>query len=360
MWQPDRPYNALPPLPPAAEIETATVLKRAIEARAALAALDQAALRMPNPNVLLNALPILEAQASSEIENIVTTTDELFRFAQSDSDLAPSATKETLRYRSALFAGVRSIRSRPLSVTTAVEVCSIVQGHAMDVRKLPGTVIANPVTRRAIYTPPAGESLIREKLANWERFIHSRDGLDPLVRMAIAHYQFEAIHPFADGNGRSGRILNILMMLNDGLISSPILYLSRYIIAHKDDYYRLLLDVTRDDAWEDWVRFMLSAVEETATTTLAKIDAIQALQRTVRDEMRATTAGANSDLLDVLFEQPYARISNVMEQCDVSRPTAAKWLNELVGNGVLRDVKVGRERLFINHRFVNVLTRAES
>lgn len=358
-WRPDEPYNALPPLPPRGSLETVAVLKLAIEARAALAALDQAARRMPNPAVLLNAIPILEAQASSEIENIVTTTDELFRFAHDQSDLATPETKETLRYRTALFAGLQSVRTRPLSVTTATEVCSIIQGRDMDVRKLPGTIIANPATRRAIYTPPQGESVIRDKLANWADFLHGSGSLDPLVRMAIAHYQFEAIHPFADGNGRTGRILNILLMVDAGLLQSPILYLSRYIIAHKDDYYRLLLDVTSSDAWEAWVQFMLAAVGDTAKTTLRKIDAIQLLQSRVRDRVRATSAGSNSDLLDVLFEQPYSRISNVVTQCRVSRPTATKWLNELVAAGVLRDVRVGRERLFINHEFLSILLRDE-
>jgi Fic family protein len=358
-WRPDEPYNALPELPPGADIETVAVLKRAISARAAVAALDQAARRMPNPAVLLNTIPILEAQASSEIENIVTTTDELFRFAQDETGLAAPETKETLRYRTALFAALRSIQARPLSVTTATEVCSIVQGRQMGVRNLPGTIIANPATRRAIYTPPQGESVIREKLANWADFVHGSDEMDPLVRMAVAHYQFEAIHPFADGNGRTGRILNILLMVDAGVLASPILYLSRFIIAHKDDYYRLLLDVTQNGAWEPWVLFMLSAVEATARTTLSKIDAIQDLQAAVREQVRSTSAGANSDLIDVLFEQPYARIANVIERCGVSRPTAAKWLNELVGAGLLHDVKVGRERLFINYRFLDILMRDE-
>lgn len=336
------------------------MLKAAIDARAAVAALDQAARRMPNPAVLLNAIPILEAQASSEIENIVTTTDELFRYAQDESDLASPATKETLRYRTALFTGLHSVRTRPLSVTTAIEVCSTVQGREMDVRNLPGTIIANPATRRAIYTPPEGEVVIRDKLTNWADFIHGSVSLDPLVRMAIAHYQFEAIHPFADGNGRTGRILNILLMVDSGLLQSPILYLSRYVIAHKDDYYRLLLDVTENAAWEDWILFMLTAVGETARVTLLKIDAIQGLQSGVRERVRATSAGSNSDLLDVLFEQPYCRISDVIERCRVSRPTATKWLNELVAHDVLHDIRVGRERLFINHEFLDILVREEA
>ncbi|MGB4780207.1 Fic family protein [Microbacterium sp.] len=358
-WRADQPYNDLPVLPPTGPIETRAVLKAAIDARAAVAALDQAARRMPNPAVLLNAMPLLEAQASSEIENIVTTTDELFRFAQDHSELASPATKETLRYRAALFAGLESLRRRPLTVTTAIEVCSTVQGREMKVRNLPGTIIANPANRRAIYTPPEGELNIRDKLSNWADFIHDSAPLDPLVRMAVAHYQFDAIHPFADGNGRTGRILNILLMVDAGLLQSPILYLSRYIIAHKDDYYRLLLDVTRNEAWEKWILFMLAAVAATARATLIKIDGIQSLQASVREHVRHTSTGSNSDLLDVLFEQPYCRIGNVIERCEVSRPTATKWLNELVDAGVLRDIRVGRERLFINGDFVDILARDE-
>jgi len=243
----------------------------------------------------------------------VTTTDELFRYAQDDSELAGPETKETLRYRAALFAGLESVRSRPLSVTTATEICSIIHRRHMDIRSLPGTIVANPATRRAIYTPPQGEGVIRDKLANWADFIHGATSVDPLVRMAIAHYQFEAIHPFADGNGRTGRILNILVMVDAGLLQSPILYLSRYIIAHKDDYYRLLLDVTRSGTGEEWILFMLTAVRETARATLVKIDAIQDLRGIVREQVRAT-AGANSDLLDVLFEQPYCRIGHEVAQ----------------------------------------------
>ena len=359
-WRPDEPYNALPELPPTVPIETNAVLKAAIEARSALAALDQAARRMLNPAVLLNSIPLLEAQASSEIENIVTTTDELFRFADDDSGLAAPETKETLRYRSALFAGLQSIRSRPLSATTAIDICSMIHRREIDVRNLPGTIIANPVTRRAIYTPPTGADAIRKLLANWADYLHNSADTDPLVRMAVAHYQFEAIHPFSDGNGRTGRILNILLLVDARLLQSPILYLSRYIIAHKDEYYRLLLAVTSNREWEPWVRYMLDAVRATARATLVKIDAIQTLQANVRDRIRATSAGSNSDLLDVLFEQPYCRIANVIERCNVSRPTATKWLNELVAAGVLDDHRVGRERLFINHAFFDILLRDDA
>jgi Fic family protein len=359
-WRADDPYNALPALPPIVAFETVRVLKATTEARAALAALDQAAYRMSNPTVLLNSIPLLEAQASSEIENIVTTTDELFRYSQEESSATRPETKETLRYRTALFSGLASIHARPLSTTTATEVCTAVQGRDMQIRRLPGTIIANPSTKKAVYTPPQGENVIRGKLANWESFIHDTDDVDPLVIMAIAHYQFEAIHPFSDGNGRTGRILNILLLLSAGLLRSPVLYLSRYIIRSRDEYYRLLLAVTRQEAWEDWILFMLTGIAETARATLRKIDLIQELQTEVRSRIReSTSAGSNSDLLDVLFEQPYCRISNVIARCGVSRPTATKWLNELVEGGVLDDNRVGRDRIFINSDFLSILMREE-
>lgn len=360
-WDANLPYNDLPPLPPAVEYETTKVLKAVTEARAALASLDQASQRIPNPTVLINSIPLLEAQASSEIENIVTTTDELFRHAQDDAGLASPETRETLRYRTALFRGIASIAVRPLSVSTAVEVCTTIHQREMRVRQLPGTFIGNPVTKKAVYTPPTGESIIRDKLSNWESFIHTRADIDPLVVLAVSHYQFEAIHPFEDGNGRTGRIINMLYLVTSGLIQMPILYLSRYIIQHKDEYYRLLLEVTTKGAWEAWILFMLEGIRQTAISTLKKIDAIQALQIKTRESLRSeTTAGANADLLDVLFEHPYCRISNVIERCEVSRPTATKWLNILVEAGILQDVKVGREKLFLNSEYVKVLSRIEA
>jgi Fic family protein len=360
VWSPGEPYNELPDLPPTWDIETKAVLKATVEARVALAALDQAARRITNPTVLINSIPLLEAQASSEIENIVTTTDDLFKYAHDESSATNPATKETLSYRSALFAGVGLIRSRPLSVTTATEVCTIVKNRDMRIRQLPGTYIGNPSTHAGIYTPPVGESTIRDKLSSWERFVHESPGLDPLVVMALAHYQFEAIHPFEDGNGRTGRILNVLLLMSVGLISEPILYLSRYIIENKDEYYRLLLAVTRDRAWEEWVLFMLEGIRRTALSTVAKIDQIQDLQDEMLIRVRVATGSANADLLAVLFEQPYCRISNVIQRCGVSRPTATKWLNDLARDRVLTDVRTGRERLFINSRFFDLLVRPES
>jgi Fic family protein len=243
-WNANVPYNDLPALFPAVEIETIRVLKATIEARAALAALDQAVRRIPNLTVLINVIPLLEAQASSEIENIVTTADDLFKFAQDQAAATNPATKETLQYRTALFAGFDRLATRPLPVTTATEVCSLIKRRSMRSRSASGTYIGNPDTKQAIYTPPAGEGEIRDKLSDWQEFMHNSSGLDPVVVMAIAHYQFEAIQPFEDGNGRTGRILNILMLVSAGLLHQPILYLSRYIFEQKTEYYTRLQAVT--------------------------------------------------------------------------------------------------------------------
>lgn len=358
-WNPEIPFNDLPGLPPPSlDLEPKSVLKAAIEARAELAKLAQAGQLLPNPRVLINAVPLLEAQASSEIENIVTTADELFKHA--DSGGGDHATKEALRYRSALFAGVDSIRTRPLTARTASLICSQLHGRDMAIRAVPGTRIANPTTREIVYAPPEGADVIREKLAAWEHFVHAQDELDPLVRMAVAHYQFEAIHPFHDGNGRTGRVINILMLIKAGLLDEPILYLSRSIISRKTDYYRLLRAVTAEGAWIEWIHYMLDMVRESATSTTRKIASIRTCQEQIAERARsATTGGRDAPLLAVLFEQPYCRISTVVERCEVSRQTASTWLHALVDAGLLHDVKVGRERLFVNHEFLTVLTRTD-
>jgi Fic family protein len=358
-WSPEVPFNDLPPLPPARlDLEPRLVLKATIEARTALATLAQAGHLLPNPTILIHAVPLLEAQASSEIENIVTTADELFKYVESGG--GDHATKEALRYRRALFAGVDSIRSRPLTAATAARVCSVLQGRDMDLRAVPGTRIANPATREIVYSPPEGADLIRDKLSAWERFVHAEDDLDPLVRMAVTHYQFEAIHPFHEGNGRTGRVINILMLIQAGLLRDPILYFSRAITARKSDYYRLLRAVTREGAWVEWILFMLDAVCESATSTTRKIGSIRTCQNDIAERARvATPGGRDARFLEVLFEQPYCRISTVAERCEVSRQTASSWLHALVGTGLLGDVKVGREILFVNHEFLEVLTRPE-
>ncbi len=357
-WDRRRPYNALPPLPPRADLESRAILKQCILARAALAELKQATALIPNPTVLINTIPLLEAKDSSEIENIVTTTDELFRHADDGGEHADAATKEALRYRTALYQGFESLRDHPLSTRTAVQVCSAIKGVDMDVRRTPGTQLVNDRSGQAIYTPPEGEALLRSLLANWERFIHEQPELDPLIRMAVAHYQFEAIHPFGDGNGRTGRVLNILTLIQDDLLSLPVLYLSRYIIQHKADYYRLLAEVTRDAAWEAWVLYMLRAVEQTARWTTDKIAALRALRAHTGEHVRQRLPKIYShELVETLFEQPYCRIANLVAKGIAQRQAASRYLQDLVGAGVLREQAVGREKLFIHPKLMQLLTQ---
>ena len=230
MWIPTSPYNNLPELPPHFT-ETIKIFRQTIQSRVALERLHQAVNLLPNNEILIQTIPILEAQASSEIENIVTTTDNLFKFLDADTQ-ADAATKEALRYRQALWKGMDSLKRCPLSLRTMIAVCSTLRDTDVSVRKLDGTCIASTSSGQVIYTPPAGEALILEKLHNLAEFLHSPSEMDPLVKMAIAHYQFEAIHPFSDGNGRTGRVLNILYLVESGLLSQPVLYLSRYIIRH--------------------------------------------------------------------------------------------------------------------------------
>jgi Fic family protein len=356
-WQPDRPFDKLPFLPPEVDLESKAILKQCIEARAAVAELKQAAELIPNQGVLINTLPLLEARASSEIENIVTTADRLFRFRESEGK-ADGPTKEALRYGSALLEGFRTLEDHPLNTRTAEEVCSKIKGIAMSVRRVPGTTLANERTGELIYTPPVGEDRLRELLSNWERFLHEQVELDPLIRLAAAHYQFEAIHPFTDGNGRTGRVLNSLFLIQENLLTLPILYLSRYIIAHKADYYRLLLGVTRDEAWEDWIVFILKGVAETARWTTGKIAAIRDLQERCVTYVRQEIPKIYSrELVDAVFEFPYCRISNLTDRGIAKRQTASVYLKELVRIGVLEEKKSGREHLFINTKLMQLLTR---
>jgi Fic family protein len=356
-WQRDRPHTDLPRLPPALDLETKPVLKQCVAARAALAELKQATALIPNPAVLINTLPLLEARASSEIENIVTTADKLFRHLHADAGADP-ATKEALRYRRALLSGAATLKSRPLTTRTAELICTEIKGVEMTVRRVPGTALANDASGEVVYTPPEGEALIRDLLTNWEQFLHDDDTLDPLTRMAAAHYQFEAIHPFTDGNGRTGRVLNSLFLVDKGLLPLPILYLSRYIIAHRTEYYSLLLAVTRDSAWEPWLLYMLRAVEDTAAWTTAKIGAIRNLSADTTDHVRRKLPKIYSrELVDVIFEQPYCRIANLVEAGIAGRQAASRYLTALVEAGVLRAQAFGKEKLFVHPKLMSLLTR---
>lgn len=354
-FSPAKPYNALPSLPPQADIESKAILKQCITARSALAELKQAGELIPNQTILINTIPLLEAKDSSAIENVVTTTDNLFRFAQVDDKKADPATKEALRYRTALYEGYQSLKKKPLNTNTAIIVCRTIMGIDMDIRCVPGTALAK-ATGAVIYTPPEGEDLLRKKLTNWEQFQHNQQEIDPLIRMAVAHYQFEAIHPFTDGNGRTGRVLNILFLIQEELLTLPILYLSHYIIQHRADYYRLLREVTSKEQWEAWILYMLEAVEETSRWTRAKISAMCKLMDHTLDYVRQELPRIYSyELVELTFTQPYCRITNLVDAVIAKRETASEYLKKLCGIGVLKEMTVGREKIFINTKLLELL-----
>ncbi|MGD8205913.1 protein adenylyltransferase Fic [Pantoea sp. FN0305] len=356
-WNAETPYNDLPILPPDLErIETRSVLKACISARAAIAELKTAGELIPDQGLLINILPMLEAKDSSRIENIVTTSDQLFQYADR-ADGADPATKEALRYRTALYDGYTQLEDYPLCTNTAVAICTKLRAVQTDIRKTPGTVLRDQ-NNNVVYTPPVGEDAIRELLANWERFIHGDDDLDPLVKMAIAHYQFECIHPFPDGNGRTGRILNILYLIQSELLSLPILYLSRFILERRDDYYTLLRRVTEEGDWESWILFMLEAVESTSRWTTDKISIVRALMAETTEYVREKLPKIYThELVQALFAQPYCRIDNLVEHGVAKRQTASTYLKQLVKIGVLEEMSVGREKLYINTRLLQELNQ---
>ena len=361
-FSPDVPFNELPELPPPLEIiESTAILKRCITARVALAELKQAAELIPNSTVLVNALPLLEAQASSEIENIVTTTDKLFEFADIAEDRADAATKEALRYRTALYEGTKMVQRRMLSVDMAIQIASTIKGMELDIRAESGTNLKSRMTGEVIYTPPVGQKLLIEKLDNWADFMRNATDIDPLVRLAVQHYQFEAIHPFVDGNGRTGRILNILFLVEHGLLDSPILYLSRFIIQNKADYYRLLKNVTYEGDWASWIGFILDGVEETCTWTTDKIKSIRELMEHTAEYVQSQLPKTYSwELVEVLFKQPYCRINNLVDAGIAKRQTASVYLKQLCDVGVLREVKSGRETIFVHPKYIELLSGEEN
>ena len=356
-FNPDQPFNDLPPLPPAAELDSKVILKKAISASRVLAELKGMAERMPNQAMLIDSLVLQEARASSEIENILTTNDELFKAASDEALPASAEAKEVLRYRQALNHGFRQIKERPLATGLFIEVAQLIKQTDFSVRRTPGTHIANS-RNETIYTPPEGEGVIRDKLRELENFMHAEDGLDVLVKMALVHYQFEAIHPFPDGNGRTGRILNILYLVDRGLLNLPVLCLSRYIIDNKPAYYESLRRVTEEGAWADWVLYMLDAVEQTSLRTHQQITDILALMETVRVRVQREAPGVYSkDLIEQIFRQPYCKIAFLERAGMGTRQTCAKYLRELERLGVLTGQKIGREVYFINQALFGLLTR---
>lgn len=352
------PYNDLPLLPPpGVDLESKAVLKQIVPTSRALAELKGAGNLIPNQAVLLSTLGLQEAKDSSQIENIVTTNDELYRAFADEDRLPDAAIKEVLHYNEALWLGFKAIRNNRLLTTNLFEeLVRIIKPSVSGVRKVPNTKIVN-YRGDIIYTPPVGETVIRDKLANLERFLYTQGDFDPLVKMAVMHYQFEAIHPFTDGNGRTGRILNILYLVESGLLDIPVLYLSRYIIENKNDYYRGLQSVTEEGAWEAWVLYMLRAVQQTALDTHRKLTAIRHLMYEVGEKVKVDLPSVyRKELIELLFSQPYCKISFVTKAGLGTRQTASSYLKQLERIGLLHGVKRGKEWYYINKPFFDLLT----
>lgn len=359
-FDPLKPYNDLPDLPPDYDIETKATLKKAISANRALAELKGLGMTLPDQSILINSIILQEARVSSEIEQVVTTNDALYRAMAmpSDANIDP-ATKEVIRYREALWTGFKNLTERSILATNDfIRIANTLKMNESGIRKIAGTVLSNPVSGAVIYTPPDGEDIIRQKLGNLEDYIHAEDNVDPLLKMAVIHYQFEAIHPFHDGNGRTGRILNILYLVQQKLLNEPVLYLSRYIIDNKTEYYKALRAVTEKHEWESWILFMLDAVEQTAIMTRQRINGIRKLFNEATDFFRDSLPKIYSrELLELLFAHPYVKVQNVVDAGIAKRQTAASYLRELQEGGYLRSIRIGRENIFINIELFNLLSK---
>ncbi|OGW26390.1 MAG: addiction module protein [Nitrospirae bacterium GWC2_42_7] len=359
-YDPHKPYNQLPLLPPRKDLETKAILKKAIAAGRALAELKGIGSNIPNQTILINTIALQEAKSSSEIENIVTTNDALFKAFSAQSSHIDAATKEVLHYREALWEGFNTLKKRPVITTSLlINLVQTIKQNQAGIRNAPGTAVANASSGEVLYTPPEGESVIRDKLKNLEDYIHGEDSTDPLVKLAVMHYQFEAIHPFFDGNGRTGRILCILFLIHRELLELPILYLSKAIIETKTDYYKLLRQVTASDSWEPWVLYMLDVIENTAVDTRMKIIAIRDLLEKTLDSARKKLPSRvySKELIELLFHQPYTKSRFLVDAGIAERKTAAEYLKELENIGILKSKKLGKENLYLNVKLYDLLSK---
>ena len=342
----------LSPLPPTVELESRTVLRQLASAHRYLAELKGKAATIPNESILISTLTLQEAKNSSEIENIITTHDELYREVLFHKHNHNPAAKEVNNYARALRVGFDKMRSdRLITVNRLLKVHQVLEENDAGLRKLPGTELKNERTGQVVYTPPQNPQTIVDLMSNLEQFINDNSllNVDPLVKMAVIHYQFESIYPFYDGNGRAGRILNILYLVAQGLLDIPILYLSSYIIRTKSDYYRLLQGVREENNWEAWVCYMLKGVEETARETIDLISEIKQLMQEYKHRIRTQLPKIYSqDLLNNLFCHPYTRIEFVQQDIGVSRVTATKYLEQLTQEGLIEKHKMGRNSYYIN------------
>jgi Fic family protein len=354
------PFNNLPFLPPLREkIESIKVLRQLINSSVALAELKGLVNTLPNPNILLNAVILKEASASSEIENIVTTQDRLYQALSAKGIQIDLATKEVLRYREAALYGFQFIKRKEyLNTNAIIEIQKILEGNTSGIRKLPGTALRNSATGKVIYTPPDDHEAILKLMKNLEDYLNEKDDIPPLIKLAVQHYQFESIHPFYDGNGRTGRIINVLYLILHGLLDSPILYLSSYIIKNKSEYYRLLQEVRTKGIWEEWVLYILKGVEQTAKEAINQIQEIKKLFSSTQEKMKKKAERSYSkELLELLFEHPYCKIEYVTDRLKVSRITASKYLKDLEGAGILETKRIWKEVLYINTKLFDLLRK---
>ena len=353
------PTYKITPLPPETNFDTVPVLKALARANRVLAELKGRAASSPNQTILIDTLALQEAKASSEIENIVTTQDDLFQAGLYPGGPGSAAAKEVALYRDALKLGFDRLRNSDGLITNAtlIAMFRLLKQRDGGFRETPGTALRNETSGEVVFVPPQDRNQIASLMSDLEDYLNGddRDRLDPLIRMALIHHQFESIHPFPDGNGRIGRILNVLFLAKTGLLEIPILYLSRHITQNKDVYYHLLQEVRTEGAWEPWVLFMLEAVAETSESTLVLVEGIRTQMQDMKTRLRNNLPKLYSqDLLNNLFRHPYTRIDFVVEELDVSRQTAAKYLDELAAHGLVEKIQVGRNNYYINSALVRL------
>lgn len=351
----------IPLLPPPADVESKTVLKKAAEAHRYLAELKGVAASIPNQSILIDTLSLQEARESSAIENIISTFDDVYQSNYQAQSFASPAAKEVHAYSKALKKGFELVQKQGLLTNNIIlKIQQEIEHNKAGFRKLPGTKLLNQATGETVYEPPQDYGAIVKLMANLEAYINNDElsDADPLVKMAIIHHQFESIHPFYDGNGRTGRIINILYLIKNDLLSLPILYLSRYIIRHKADYYKLLQQVRETGKWEPWIIYMLEAVIQTARSTIQVITqmgkAIQQYKHTIRNEAPKIYS---QDLLNNLFRFPYTKIEFIMHDLQVSRNTAIRYLEQLEKLDLIEKKKIGRDNFYLNKALLGLLIK---
>lgn len=346
----------LPNLPPATNCETVAILKALNKASRALGQLKGEISKIPNSQILIDTLILQEAKDSNEIENIVTTDDEIYQ-ASIDETIASITAKEAVNYAIAIKNGLDIVREKGLLTINDIKNIQAIISPNHPIRKIPGTVLKNPKTQEIVYTPPQDYNVIVELLNNFETYVNDPDfhDIDNLIKMPIIHYQFESIHPFYDGNGRTGRLLNILYLVQQGLLSIPVLYLSSYIIKNKNDYYRLLQEVRTKNAWEEWIVWMLKGVEQTAKETIVVVNNIKKLMESYKLEIRTNFSFYSHDLINILFKHPYTKIDFLERELKVHRNTAASYLNNLANKGLLTKLKIGKSNYYINTPLLKLL-----